>query len=77
MGRSGPSSSRIGTTTTLLEIADDDGSFCAVLGEGVPVFVALGLGLALVADGLAVGVGDAADEPAGVKKGLGEAAAPG
>jgi hypothetical protein len=43
----------------------------------VPVFVALGLGLALVADGLAVGVGDAADEPAGVKKTLGEAVAPG
>src|SRR6188472_1114099 len=73
IGRSGPSSSRIGTTTTLSGILADDGSFCAVLGEGERLSVALGLAVTLgVTDGLALSVGDAADEPAGVKKTLGE-----
>jgi hypothetical protein len=62
--------------TTLCGIAADDGSLCAVLGEGIPLVVALAPGAPLgVFDGLALGVGAGPSGLTGGKMPLGEAVA--
>src|SRR4029450_13810529 len=68
-GLSGPLSNRIGTITSLSGIAADDGNFCTGPEVGLPLEVAVALG---VDDGLALPVGDC---PAGLtdEEMLGEA----